>query len=303
VAVNDTEITKWSVTSANNAPADSDKIQSDFAAQFRNLKGVYKNDVSLQKGFLSNNPSTAIAEITGGNNIYTITCFGNWLSYLQKGRKIKFYNDVTGDALYGHVVHGGNFSGETAAYVAYYDVTVATVNIFGNFTTYYNRVSFGVDNSAPAVFPFTQISGKFKYTNATVTGSDSAVEVGITFPAYATANTVDNSDPPGIIFPRNIYTSGQKATDNTNRGFCVDAFATACVTDTNSTNMNSLRVEKVYKLHNKGLTVVIGGNPANGQTDGDTYYVTIEWSVISAAEHLPIAAQGGRLGYYYPGVA
>ena len=302
MAVNDTEVTQWSVTPANCPPADSDKLQADLAAQFRNIKSVYKNDVALQKGFLSNNPSTTVLAIAGGNNIYTITCFGNWLSYLQKGRKIKFYNDASGEALYGHVVHGGNFSGETAAYNSFYGVTIATVNIFGIFSTYYNRVSFGVDNAAPAVFPFMQVSGKYKYENSTVTGSDSAIEVDISFPSYAATDTVDKSDPPQIIFPRNIYTAAQAATNNANRKFCVDAFATACVTDTNSTNMNSLRVEKIYKLHNKGLTVVIGGNPANAQTTGTAYYVTIEWSVISAAEHAPVAAQGGRFGYYYPGV-
>jgi hypothetical protein len=302
MAVNDTEVTTWSVTSANNQPADASKVQDDLAANIRNVKGVYVTQVSRDKGFLHVNPPSTLTPVPTVPGLYTLSCQGNWLGYLQRNRKIKFYNAATREALYAHVVAGGNFSGITAAYSAAAGVTSATIRVFGTFSAYYNRVAFGTDNAAPAIFPFDGVSGMFKYSS--VNDNDTTVDVDITFPAPS--GTVYDTDAPKVLLPRNIFTTAQCAASDTNRSFCVDAFVRVTASRTNSSNSNCTRVVKVYKLTHSGFTVTLGGNPAFGQTAGSTspgtFYVLLEWSVISAAQHVPLSAQTGRFGYYYPGV-
>lgn len=307
MAVNDTEITRWSTTQADNAPSDDDRIQDDFAASIRNIKGVYRNDESRNKGWLKSNPFSGINPVSGTPGLYIITCTGRWDAYLQRNRKLKFYNPSTQEALYAHVIPGGNFTGTTVAYDAASDTTTATIRIFGNFTTNFSRVAFGVDNGAPAVFPFDGVSGMYKH-GGTDPGSsaDAPVDVDITFPARQASDTVDNFDSPTILLPRNIFTTEQRSTDNTNRKFCVDAFVKVTASRTNSSNTNCTRIDKVYKLTHSGFTVTIGGNPAYGQgatSNWSGYYVLLEYSVVYAAQHVPVDSQTGRLGFLYPGGA
>ena len=300
MAVNDTTITDWEVTRDANDPKSSSRIGSDLAKGLRNIKSVYRRDVSLNKGWLILNPSTSVTTTPVLPGVYLFTLTGEWTSYLTNGRKVRLTRPGTNDHIYGHVVIGGVAAGITAKYSG--GKTSAWVRLFSTFDAAYSTVSFGVDNAYPAIYPLKGVAGSFKHTYSAGDDDPESGQYSFAVTFEAVPATPTNYDPPKIELPRNLIISTQASSETTGKVACVDAFVQANVVATDSSQQDARRIVKITKLRTTGFTVTLAENPAYPEEGNPANpYVIVDYTITLASDTIPITAQSSKLGIFAPG--
>lgn len=117
--ITDTAIEDWSITPADNAPADSDKVGRNLPKQWRNKKSVFRG-LSLEKEWVRFGKRTVSADADAfpGLSFAHQSTDGDLTGDYRLGRKMRLRPvGGTGDTVYG-IIWSSSYTTITTAYVS-----------------------------------------------------------------------------------------------------------------------------------------------------------------------------------------
>jgi hypothetical protein len=158
MSIDDNHIEDWSSTAADNKPLDSQKINRDLAAQFRNIKAAYR-DESIRKQWERPETPYTVTLISSAEEHLEITIDEDATDEWQQGRAIYGIDSANNVARSGFIrIAKWNTAGHPNK--TYVIVEWALVNSSNPISFY----RFGFDRTCPPVMPSRVFTGEASFS-------------------------------------------------------------------------------------------------------------------------------------------